>query len=381
MVSSLQSPVAPFARQVAGGKGAIARRLHETVVRALVDSVDCAIVIHDGRCVLHANRAAARLIAGDDRVNLAGRAVAEIWTPDAGGTSVCLRLRGDRRITTTAASVPVLLDPEWSVATFLENPDERTVSLDCLAALDRMQGAAILAAGLAHEVSGPAAAIRVSLASATDEVARLRGGAIAASPGELDTLADCVDLASTAAEALTDLLGDHQWSHCIRGHALGAEGGDPRSAVERAIRMARPRLAAIARFSVGLETTRPVRLPANHLTHVVLNLVNNAIDALSAAAPESGRIEVRLREECGRVVVEVEDDGPGVSAERARELFRPCVTTRLDGESQGLGLSVSRALVRRWGGDIAVASTPGQGSLFRVSLPIDGEARAAALPS
>jgi signal transduction histidine kinase len=70
------------------------------------------------------------------------------------------------------------------------------------------------------------------------------------------------------------------------------------------------------------------------------------------------------------VEVEVEDNGCGIKAEHVPHIFEPFFTTKPVGQGMGLGLSVSYGIIRDHGGSIAVDSTPGRGSLFRVRLPL-----------
>ncbi|MBK9090080.1 MAG: hypothetical protein IPL90_13920 [Holophagales bacterium] len=94
------------------------------------------------------------------------------------------------------------------------------------------------------------------------------------------------------------------------------------------------------------------------------------LNALEAAGP-TGSVRIRTlvpARRRTRAVVEIEDDGPGMSAAFIRSsLFRPFRSTRTDGV--GLGLYTARQIVRFHGGDIRVSSTPGKGTLVRVTLP------------
>jgi len=105
------------------------------------------------------------------------------------------------------------------------------------------------------------------------------------------------------------------------------------------------------------------------IAQVLTNLVSNAIKY----SPEGGPIDVRLRQEGGAAVFEVEDRGLGIPREEWRSIFEPF---RRSGGGRGsipgvgLGLSVARRLVRAHGGEIEVESEPGQGSTFRVVLPL-----------
>ena len=87
------------------------------------------------------------------------------------------------------------------------------------------------------------------------------------------------------------------------------------------------------------------------------------------ATNDQGQIDVRLREENGVAVVEIEDNGRGMDEEFLRNrLFKPFDSTKgLTG--MGIGAFESREFIRSLGGDIKVESTPGQGSLFQVFIP------------
>jgi PAS domain S-box-containing protein len=104
------------------------------------------------------------------------------------------------------------------------------------------------------------------------------------------------------------------------------------------------------------------------LKQVFLNIILNAIQAM----PEGGvlRIAPRLTDDGRWVEVDVSDTGCGISADELKYLFTPFYTTKKVGEGTGLGLYISRSIIRRYGGDIAVQSQIGQGSTFTVRLPV-----------
>jgi signal transduction histidine kinase len=107
------------------------------------------------------------------------------------------------------------------------------------------------------------------------------------------------------------------------------------------------------------------------LNQVWTNLIDNAIDAVSAT-DGSGRIRLRTCCERDRVLVEVVDDGPGIPKEHHARIFEPFFSTKDVGAGSGLGLDVSyRVVVGRHGGDIHVASRPGE-TCFQVRLPVEG---------
>lgn len=95
----------------------------------------------------------------------------------------------------------------------------------------------------------------------------------------------------------------------------------------------------------------------------VLNLVTNAIQA----TPEGGRIVVRTRSADGQVVIEIEDNGPGVPESKRQDVFRPFFTTKQKGT--GLGLALVKKAAEAHHGQVELADTPGGGATFRLRIP------------
>ena len=98
------------------------------------------------------------------------------------------------------------------------------------------------------------------------------------------------------------------------------------------------------------------------------NLVSNAIDACKTSKKSTGTVSLRVREGDGTIVFEVEDTGCGMSAEIREKVFTSFFTTKGLGGT-GLGLLVTKKIVREHGGRIEVESEPDKGSCFRVELP------------
>jgi len=115
----------------------------------------------------------------------------------------------------------------------------------------------------------------------------------------------------------------------------------------------------------------PVAVDADEMRQVFVNLINNAFFAM----PKGGTLTIRCRSDndiTGKeiVVVELADTGHGIPEEHLDKIFDPFFTTRLDGEGTGLGLSISYMITQNHGGRIEVESTVGEGSVFRVILPV-----------
>jgi C4-dicarboxylate-specific signal transduction histidine kinase len=114
------------------------------------------------------------------------------------------------------------------------------------------------------------------------------------------------------------------------------------------------------------ERSLSIRADPRQAEQVLINLLRNAVDALSGTA--SPRIELRgLRTEQGSVVVQVADNGAGIAAEHLDNIFVPFFTTKRNGT--GVGLTISRQLMHANRGVISVRSAPGEGAVFTLKFP------------
>jgi signal transduction histidine kinase len=108
----------------------------------------------------------------------------------------------------------------------------------------------------------------------------------------------------------------------------------------------------------------------SELNQVWTNLIDNAADAIAGSGRTGGRIEVRAFPVADGVVVEVEDNGPGIPDDVLPRIFDAFFTTKPPGSGTGLGLEITQGIVfERHGGEITVQSEPGR-TVFRVELPL-----------
>jgi signal transduction histidine kinase len=103
----------------------------------------------------------------------------------------------------------------------------------------------------------------------------------------------------------------------------------------------------------------------SELNQVWTNVIDNAIDAMGG----KGELRVRTYRDDGCVVVEIGDNGPGISPEVKTHIFEPFFTTKAVGEGTGLGLDTVQRIVKKHRGSIQVESEPGN-TRFRVWLPL-----------
>ncbi len=103
----------------------------------------------------------------------------------------------------------------------------------------------------------------------------------------------------------------------------------------------------------------------NQLQQVIVNLCNNAIDAM----PDGGRIRLFTEKTQGNILIGVSDTGKGMTEEVKKHLFEPFFTTKEVGKGTGLGLSLCYEIIKKHNGTFEVQSEPGKGAAFNIKLP------------
>jgi len=119
-------------------------------------------------------------------------------------------------------------------------------------------------------------------------------------------------------------------------------------------------------MTIDVDPTLEADADPEQLYRILLNLVRNAVDALSQAA--SGEIAVSGRREESVVVIEIADNGPGIPERVRKTLFQPFGSSARPGGA-GLGLAIARDLARAHGGDVVLQLTGAAGTTFRITIP------------
>ncbi|MSU48644.1 MAG: response regulator [Opitutus sp.] len=107
----------------------------------------------------------------------------------------------------------------------------------------------------------------------------------------------------------------------------------------------------------------------HQLQQVFVNILGNARQAMESFQRD-GRITIRTRRAGGAVVIEFQDNGPGIKPDHLGRIFDPFFTTKPVGKGTGLGLSLSYGIIQEHGGKITARSEPGQGATFAIELPV-----------
>ncbi len=266
-----------------------------------------------------------------------------------------------------------------------------------MAEFDKYRTLATLSAGVAHEIHTPNNAVlrNVPVLREVWEALEPALGRINREEGGFSVRGfDYDDLRREIPEMLNDLyLGAQDIKRIVEGlkdyarTPSGASAASPIAVNETmryAARLLRHSIAVgTERFVLELDEALPsVRVDRLKLTQVIVNLMENAIQALPEAR---GSVVARSRGDTGpggrrEVVVEIIDDGVGMPPEILGSVFDPFFTTKRERGGTGLGLAVSSGIVQEAGGSIQLRSEPGRGTTAVVRLPAaepergDGEA-------
>jgi signal transduction histidine kinase len=221
---------------------------------------------------------------------------------------------------------------------------------------EKMAVVGTFASGLAHEVRNPLNSIALQLSILERRVAPLESGLS-------DELRELLGIIREEVKRLDNLVGDFlQFSRANRAHYRPASVD---AILDEVMRLLRPEAKAadvvLRREKVG----RPIpdlRVDAEKIKQVVINLVQNAIEAMTGGG--TAVVESGLRD--GHATIAVRDTGPGLP--EGLDVFQLFVTTKAKGT--GLGLPIAQQIVLEHGGVITADSAPGKGARFTVRLPV-----------
>jgi signal transduction histidine kinase len=259
-----------------------------------------------------------------------------------------------------------------TLAATIERRREQRASVSGLARADLEDGLADDLSAFGHPDPDGGAAVLVDAgldAACLEELVRdaagdvaLRGAVVrwAVARAELTTL---LDEAATAASRISEIVAKVK-EYSYRDRAPDTEV-DVRRGIDDTLAMLRGELDGV-HVERAYEDVPPVVGSGGELNQVWTNLIENAADAV-ASVPDA-RLTVRVQPGEQRVVVEVEDNGPGIPTEVIGRIFEPFFTTKPPGSGTGLGLDLARRIVEAHHGELRVESAPGK-TIFTVALP------------
>ena len=140
--------------------------------------------------------------------------------------------------------------------------------------------------------------------------------------------------------------------------------------LDEALQILQNEIKYIATVEKACQPVALVACDKGQLVQVLVNVLHNAAQAIKSQAREHlGAIRVEVFNEAAFTVCRISDDGPGIRPEHLRRVFDPFFTTKDVGSGTGLGLSIAYGIVKKFGGEMQVASEWGAGASFSVKLP------------
>jgi PAS domain S-box-containing protein len=302
------------------------------------------------------------------------------------------RADGDYAVMESSIAQLAEFDGAPALLVTARNVTERNRLQTQLRVSERLVSVGTLAAGVAHEINSPLAAVLGHLEWLSSRLQRLVCEASAPSEPPLaeqaraiDNLCKLVEPVREAKEAAERVrLIVHDLKVLSRAEEDLRGPVDLTRVLDSASRLAWNEIRHRSRFVKDYPGQLPLAFGNEaRLGQVVLNLLINAAQAIPEGQVD--RNEIRLTawpEPSGQVTIEVHDTGLGIPADVLCRIFDPFFTTKPLGVGTGLGLSICHRIVADYGGQIDVQSEPGKGTRFRVVLRVaDGHAhRAAPMP-
>ncbi len=229
---------------------------------------------------------------------------------------------------------------------------------------EKMRSLGQLVAGVAHEINTPLGYVANNLAFLVERLPALRQ--TAGDDPVWDDVADAIHESQTGIDRIAEIV------RALRSFIRPAETrpvpADVNEGLASTARMVRsisgPRITIREQY----QPLPPLVCHPGELNQVFLNLLLNAVQACAGAG------EVSISSACDeqQIVITIRDTGIGMDAETLRRLSEPFFTRWPDGHGTGLGLTISRGIVERHGGQITFDSHPGQGTTVTVRLPLPG---------
>jgi len=221
-----------------------------------------------------------------------------------------------------------------------------------------------MAAGIAHEIFNPVAGIK------------MRAQVVQRS---LDKGKVPSDLPHILKEVISDVDRCHEIISGLKNLSrdpakLSKDFFNPIDAVNKTISLCRTRMTGNGiKLMVEHKPEDKISCYGNStmIFNVVVNLINNAVDAVLGVSDLNRKyINIHLYESNGMAHLAIEDGGEGISAEARDKIFHPFFTTKDVGKGTGLGLSISKSIIEQHGGSLVLASGVGEPTRFLITLPV-----------
>ena len=221
---------------------------------------------------------------------------------------------------------------------------------------ERSNAVKLLAAGVAHEIGNPLNALNIHLQLLARELRDLPDGT-------REPLAELVGVALTEVERLDTII--KQFMRAIRPTKPVLVPEQPAEVLQETLKLLKTEFEN-RRIGVSVDITDPVptvHLDRSQIKQVFFNLVKHALEAM----PDGGSLKVVFGVGDAYVDISFIDTGKGIAPEELGRVFEPYHTTKKKGS--GLGLMIVQRIIEEHGGEIELASKPGEGTCFKIRLP------------
>ncbi len=231
---------------------------------------------------------------------------------------------------------------------------------------EKMRSLGQLVAGVAHELNNPIGFVHANLQLLGGYIDRLIQAQEAGEDPqkEREAITKLLSRSREGTERVKKIVLDLR-TFSRKGQAELTEA-DLNEEIDRTLALMEPRFKGGITIERDWQELPPVRCLPAQLNQVFMNLVMNSCDAMKG----KGLIRIRSRPAPEGVLLEFEDDGPGIPEEMRSRIFDPFFTTKPVGQGTGLGLSISHGIVERHGGKMTVECPPRGGTIFRITLPL-----------
>lgn len=238
---------------------------------------------------------------------------------------------------------------------------------------ERVYALGVISAGLARELRKPASSLRESVARARELVRVVKGSLTSDSANapllkaRLEAAEEELNETQVCATRLLDV---------VRGVEIPTGQAEESTAdlsevLRLSLRLLQSEIRASTSLELDVRPTPPVAGSAAQLGQVVINLLVNALHAVSGEARERRKLVIRIAHEAPWVKLEVADTGPGIAPELLAQVFD--LFSHSDRPTgAGLGLAISKSIIEQIGGSIEAANRPEGGTVFRVRLRTAG---------